>query len=84
MVNRGSVCDVTLTRMHKPECQDGLVSVPDPNQPQRGSLSVYCKQYTRWIKGLGMRLKMGLLLRVDMIYFGTLYEDGGKKGAYAQ
>ena len=22
--DRGSVCDVTLTRMHKPECQDGL------------------------------------------------------------
>ena len=41
----------------------GLILVPDPNQHQHGSLSVshalYCKQYMRWIKGLGTRLVWG-------------------------
>lgn len=31
-------------------------SVPDPTQPQCGSLSVHCKQNMCWMKGLGMRL----------------------------
>jgi len=48
-----------------------LVSVPDPNQPQRGSLSVY----TCWIKGLGTRLLFSILMfTVDPTMSSCLFQ----------
>jgi len=49
-----------------------LVSVSDPNQHQRGSLSVYCKQYMCWIKGLGMRLTHCTLIQQTMYSAGQI------------